>query len=85
MKIVEGLAVVVALSENRFPVEARLRTFENTEFEQIPVVVNRHAPFVVMVGNQELRAGPSTTFYLFLAGPNSRLVFRRLLHAVDDD
>src|SRR5436189_44629 len=51
----EGPAVVVALVEDRRPGEARLGAFQDQELEEPPVVVHRHAPFLVVI-SQVLRA-----------------------------
>ena len=46
----ERVAVAVALVEDRRPAQAGLRAFEDQEFEEHAVVVDRHAPFVVVIG-----------------------------------
>jgi hypothetical protein len=51
IEVVERQAVGVAFAEDGVPAQARLRTFQDQEFEQAPIVVQRHAPFVVVIGN----------------------------------
>src|SRR5258706_3869916 len=55
----ERLPVVLALLQDRFPREPGLRAFEDQELEQDAIVVHRHAPFLVVVGDAERRARPS--------------------------
>src|SRR5712692_3286734 len=45
----EGPAVVVAFVQDRRPGEARLGAFEDQEFEELPIVVDRDSPFVVVI------------------------------------
>ena len=53
----EGGAVSLALVEDRAPAQARLRAFEGEELEVLGVVVRRHPPLVVVIGDHE-RFGP---------------------------
>src|SRR5207249_1968464 len=50
---VEGLAVVVALFEDRQPREAGLRSLENEELEEPAIFVERRPPFAIVVGDVE--------------------------------
>jgi hypothetical protein len=54
----EGAPVVLALVEDGFPRQSRLRALEDQELEEHPVVVHRHAPFRVVVGDAERRLRP---------------------------
>src|SRR6185436_6391293 len=54
----EDFLVAGALLKNRFPAQAGLSAFENQKLEQEPVVVNRHPPFRVVIGDPELGARP---------------------------
>jgi len=53
----KGAPVVFALVEDGGPGEARLRAFQDQEFEQQRVVVHRHAPFFIVVA--EVGVAPS--------------------------
>ena len=58
----KGFAVVLALTQDRQPREAGLRTFEDELFEVQSIIVHRHAPFFVMVGDvQRVIAAPKAT------------------------
>src|SRR5712692_9223229 len=52
----ESPAVIVALVEDRRPGKSRLGAFEDQELEQPPVVVHRHAPFLVVIAQVWLAA-----------------------------
>ena len=49
----ERAAVALALVEDGAPAQSRLRAFEREQLEQRGVVVRRHAPLVVVVGDHE--------------------------------
>src|SRR5258705_8266124 len=55
----ERLAIRFPLLEDRLPAKARLRTFQRQELEQDVVVVNRHTPLGVVVGDAERSSCPS--------------------------
>jgi hypothetical protein len=44
---------VLPLPEYGVPAQASLRAFQNQEFEELAVVVDRHAPFFVVIGGLE--------------------------------
>ena len=52
------LAEILALVEHGSPRQARLKDFEDHELEQLSVVVQRHAPFGVVVADQEIVGRP---------------------------
>ena len=58
VEMVKGAAVIFAFGENRRPAEAGLCALENQEFEERAIVVQRHAPLGVVVGEIERIAGP---------------------------
>ena len=49
----ERRSVTLALAQDRRPREAGLRALEVEELEERPLVVNGHAPFLVVVGDVE--------------------------------
>lgn len=49
----EGLAERLSFVEDAFPRETRLEDFENEQFEELPFVMHRHAPLLVMIGDVE--------------------------------
>lgn len=51
IEFVEGAAIILTLVEDRAPAQTRLRAFEDEKFEERAVVVNRHAPFFVVIAN----------------------------------
>src|SRR5262249_40201468 len=64
IKTFEHFPVTFAAFQDRPPTETCLSAFQNQEFEEQPVVVNRHAPFVIVVGNHVgVRQRPSTSVY----------------------
>ena len=54
----ERSPISIPLFENRVPTEAGLGPFENEELEKAVIIVNRHAPFVIVIANREFVAGP---------------------------
>ena len=49
IEIVERRAVVLAFAQNRQPTQSSLCAFEDQEFEQPPIVVQRHPPLAVVI------------------------------------
>src|SRR2546427_12897711 len=49
LEIVECLSIVYSLVQNRLPRQFRLGTFQYEKLEQCIVVVDRDAPFLVMI------------------------------------
>ena len=58
LEVVEGGPIRLPLPQDGLPAEAGLRPFENEKLEESPVVVNRDAPLVIVVGDGEIRFGP---------------------------
>ena len=59
LEIVEGFAEIVALAQDRDPRQAGLETVEDQLFVERAVVIFRHAPFGVVIGDVErIFAGP---------------------------
>jgi hypothetical protein len=57
----QRFAVGLPLAQDRDPAEAGLRALENQELEEGPVVVDRHAPLVVVVADVEgIASTPAT-------------------------
>src|SRR6185503_9643838 len=56
----KGAPVVRALFQDRRPAQPGLRAFQRDELEQHAVVVHRHAPFLVVVGDVQRAGGPAT-------------------------
>src|SRR5687767_229080 len=52
-----------ALGEDRRPAEPRLRALEDEELEQPPVVVHRHAPFLVVIALHRRTRGPRAALH----------------------
>src|SRR6478736_4847895 len=57
------MAIVHALIENRVPTQSSLRSFEDEEFEECAVVVQRHTPLLIVVADRQLVIRPSTTYW----------------------
>ena len=53
IEMVESLAVVFALRENREPTQPRLRALEDEHLEKVPVIMQRHAPLGVVIRDVE--------------------------------
>src|SRR5262249_36222942 len=67
VKSIEHFTIAHSLSQNRVPAQSRLRSFEDEEFEQQPVVMHRNTPFLVVIGNVPLvrrPAAPLDTVFL---------------------
>ena len=50
-----------ALVENRFPAQSGLSSFQNKKLKERAVIVNRHAPFFIMIADAELAPRPRAT------------------------
>ena len=59
-KAIKGVAVVLALPEDRLPAQPRLRAFETEEFKELPVIMQRHAPLFIVIAHHDLALGPGT-------------------------
>ena len=67
LKTVKGFSKVLALFQDRDPTEARLKSLKANLLEQLPIVLNRHAPFLVVILLVERTAlAPPTSFDRFL-------------------
>ena len=66
IEIVEHAPVMLALVENGGPAQARLRAFQHNELEERAIVMERHAPFRVVVGDVGLALRPSATLGHFV-------------------
>src|SRR5204862_2824598 len=62
-KTVERFAIVLPFLENRRPAEPGLRALEDEKFKQLSIVVNRHAPFLIMIADVWFSSRPGTTRY----------------------
>ena len=49
-KTVERLAIVLPLLENRRPAQPGLRALEDQKLKQLSIVMNGHAPFLIVIG-----------------------------------
>src|SRR5262249_44363898 len=58
---IECYAIGVALTEDRFPAQARLSAFEDEELKQPPILMHRHAPLFVVVGDHQIGRGPEAS------------------------
>jgi hypothetical protein len=57
----EGVAIALALAEDRHPRQPRLRAVERQLLVPAAVVVDRNAPLLVVIGDhQRILAGPET-------------------------
>jgi len=51
IELVKRSAIALALIQNRFPAKTGLSAFKDQKLEKFPVVVQGHAPFMVVIGN----------------------------------
>ena len=58
LEVVEGFPVGRALFQDGFPAQAGLGAFEDEKFKEPAVVVDRHAPFCIVVTGHQLAGGP---------------------------
>src|SRR6266700_2236127 len=86
IEFIKSAAVVFTLSQDRLPTQSRLRAFQNQEFKQRPIVVDRDAPLTIVVGNGQIRFRPVTAtnflhlgfiLYLHLEMPRRRQGYNR--------
>src|SRR5262245_59758778 len=67
-EIIKGCPVVVTLPENGLPAKARLHALQDEKFEEVMIIMNGHAPFMIVISNIEFVLGPfTTTHYILLA------------------
>src|SRR5207249_2736360 len=74
LEMVEGRPIVLSLLQYRLPTQTRLRSFEDQELEQQPVVMDRHTPFGIVIPHIQVGLRPRATVHLSpqLASPCSR-------------
>src|SRR5262249_42543609 len=66
---IKDFAIARTLAQNRDPAQTGLRALKNPKLKKCVVIVNPHAPLVVMVGNVPfIAACPRTTNQRFLLG-----------------
>jgi hypothetical protein len=66
IEVVKRLTEVFPFIQDGAPAQAGLKAFEDQEFEQFPVVMDRSAPFVIMVlGHQNILRTPAIRFVFF--------------------
>ena len=58
VEMIEGFSERVTFAQNRIPTQSGLSAFQNEEFKQLHVIVQRHAPFSVMVADEVVIGGP---------------------------
>jgi hypothetical protein len=63
-KTVERFTVVLAFIENRRPAQTGLRALEDQKLEELSVVMDRHAPFLIVVGDVGFGSRPGTTRHM---------------------
>ena len=62
-KVVERFSIIFAFLENGRPAESGLRAFENQKFKQLSIVMDRHAPFLIVIGNVGFGSCPWTALH----------------------
>ena len=66
IEVVKRPAEVFPLIQDGAPAQAGLKAFEDQEFEQFPVVMDRSAPFLIMVlGHENIIRTPAIRFVFF--------------------
>src|SRR6266478_977398 len=60
IEIIKSGAIAIALPENYFPAQAGLRAFQNQKLEKPAVIVKRHAPLTIVIGNCQFSTRPLT-------------------------
>lgn len=61
IEVVESSPVVLTLPQDGFPIEARLRTLEDQQLEQLSIIMDRHTPFTIMVRDGQIGPRPAAT------------------------
>src|SRR5205085_3812286 len=65
-EVIEAATIVVALSKNSLPTQARLRAFQDQKLEKCALVVSRNSPFMIVISDRQISHGPmATTQFLF--------------------
>jgi hypothetical protein len=60
---IERLPIVLPFLQNRDPTQSRLGAFENQELEEHPIVVQRDAPFFIVIGDGRFGGSPRTALH----------------------
>src|SRR6266478_5833131 len=60
-KTVERFAIVLPFLENRRPAQPGLRALQDQKFKQFSIIMNRHTPFLIMIGDVWFSSRPGTT------------------------
>ena len=64
VKSVERFAIILSFLENRSPAQPGLRAFKDQKLKQYSIVMNRHAPFLIVIGNVRFSSCPGTTRHM---------------------
>ena len=56
--MIEGFSERVTFAQNRVPAQSGLSAFQNEEFKQSNVIVQRNAPFSIMIVDEVVIGGP---------------------------
>ena len=54
IKIMKGRTVTCAFAQHDIPAETGLRAFKGQHLEKMPVIMDRHTPFLVMIACQHM-------------------------------
>src|SRR5437773_11051405 len=57
---IERLPVVLPFLQNCHPAQSCLRPFKHQELEEHPVIVHRHTPLLVVIGDRRFGGSPRT-------------------------
>src|SRR5207244_6813469 len=49
VEVFKRLLEVISLAQDRDPAQPRLKALENEHLEDLPILMDRHAPFLVMI------------------------------------
>ena len=61
VEMIEGFSERVTFPQNRVPAQSGLSAFQNEEFKQSNVIMQRNAPFSIMVADEERVGCPGTS------------------------
>lgn len=68
IKLVKGFAKIFTLLQHAIPTQASLHAFENKKFEELAIVVKRHAPLLVVIRDIKVVGRPGAACHNYMLG-----------------
>src|SRR2546423_9504411 len=64
--------VILALAQNRLPIQSGLRTFKNQKLKQTTIVMPRHTPLAIVIANGQISLRPVATMECVCGGGTTK-------------